>query len=122
MVVHHNESWHPIFWPQSGEYANQTWFITEPNFEEALLLDVVEGPIDRLAMFTDGLQRLALHEATRSVHAPFFIPLFDRLASVSDAALLEQPLRKWLDSEAINQRTDDDKTLLLTMRASPCAS
>jgi hypothetical protein len=116
IVVRHNNEYHPIFWPQSGEYANQTSFLTDADLDAELMLDEVDGPIDRLAVFTDGLQRLALHEATRSVHVPFFAPLFDRLASVEDAAVLEEPLRKWLASDAINQRTDDDKTLLLAAR------
>lgn len=116
IVVRHNDGYHPIFWPRSGEYANQTSFLTDAEFEGALHLDQVDGPIDRLALFSDGLQRLALHEATRSVHVPFFAPLFDRLASVEDAAALEAPLRKWLVSDAVNQRTDDDKTLLLATR------
>ncbi|MFO0841874.1 MAG: PP2C family serine/threonine-protein phosphatase [Gemmataceae bacterium] len=116
IVVRHNHDYHPIFWPRSGEYANQTSFLTDADFEDTLLLDEVAGPIDRLALFSDGLQRLALHEATRSVHVPFFAPLFDRLAAVEDAATLEVPLRKWLASDAVNQRTDDDKTLLLATR------
>jgi hypothetical protein len=116
IVVRHNNEYHPIFWPASGEYANQTSFLTGPDLEAELMLDEVDGPIDRLALFTDGLQRLALHEATRSVHVPFFAPLFDRLAGVEDAATLEAPLRKWLSSDAVNQRTDDDKTLVLAMR------
>jgi hypothetical protein len=116
IVVRHRDEYHPIFWPQSGEYANQTSFLTDADLDANLLLDEVEGPIDRLALFTDGLQRLALHEATRSVHVPFFAPLFDRMTGVEDVSTLEAPLRKWLASDAVNQRTDDDKTLVLAVR------
>jgi hypothetical protein len=71
------------------------------------------------ALWPDGLQRLTLNFGDRTVHAPFFAPLFGalRAARESQADTLDEALRRMLASEAINTRTDDDKTLVLAVRA-----
>ena len=109
----------PVFWPQSGEYANTTHFVTEADF--AHHLKVFLRPADRdgfneLALLTDGLQRLALDYDARIGHGPFFFPLFQTLRRATDAMELGQPLRLFLDSPLINDRSDDDKTLILATR------
>src|SRR5207253_127084 len=105
-----------VFWPQSGEYANTTFFLTGQDFEERLAFCVLAQKVEELALFTDGLQPLALHYASRSVHAPFFDPMFKRLHSAPDVTSLEGPLQEFLRSKAVNERTDDDKTLILATR------
>lgn len=115
-MLEQSDGYRIAFWPQMGEYANQTYFLTDSCFESHLRAELIEGKVARLALLTDGLQRLALHEATRSVHAPFFNPLFARLAGATNPAELALPLRRWLASKPINERTDDDKTLVLAVR------
>jgi hypothetical protein len=73
-------------------------------------------PVDELALFTDGLQMLALHFASRSAHRPFFEPLFTTLREAANPEALGGPLREFLDSPAVNERTEDDKTLVLAIR------
>jgi hypothetical protein len=108
------------FWPQNGEYANSTWFVTDEDApmraQSALAEDVHE-----IALFTDGLQALALRYATRDVHSPFFTPMFERLRAEPEEGLdgLAGELDHFLDSAAVNQRTDDDKTLVLATRLPP---
>ena len=104
----------PVFWPQVGEYANTTWFVTSADFEQ--MLQVRGEAVDEVALFTDGLQMMALHFATRSVHRPFFEPLFAALRGAAQPEDLVVPLRAFLDSPAVNERTDDDKTLVLAVR------
>ena len=105
------------FWPQNGEYANSTWFVTDEDAavraQSALTEDVHE-----IALITDGLQGLALRLATRDVHSPFFEPMFERLRGEPEEGLpvLGGGLERFLDSAAVNQRTDDDKTLVLATR------
>jgi hypothetical protein len=67
-------------------------------------------------MMTDGLQRLALDFRTQAPHEPFFSPLFKALRSAPVAEDLAVPLRQLLSSSSVNERTDDDKTLLLATR------
>ena len=74
--------------------------------------------MDELALLTDGLQMLALRFADKSVHGPFFLPMFQALRAAESASALQTPLRDFLNSPAVNRRTDDDKTLILATRHS----
>jgi hypothetical protein len=108
----------PVFWPESGEYANMTHFVTD---EEAFirLQAKVCPPPEEVAVLTDGLQRLALVYATREVHAPFFEPMFKVLrgtGSLEDCDPLNGFLEVFLEGGAVNDRTDDDKTLVLATK------
>lgn len=103
-------------WPSGGEYANQTTFITSPNWKDVLQFVVLPGSLSHVAGFTDGLQHLALHFQSRTVHAPFFDPKFKALRSTYDETSLRAPLMDYLSSSAICERTDDDKTLVLACR------
>lgn len=107
-------------WPQTGEYANTTWFVTDDEARERLQTAEADG-VDELALLTDGLQGLALRLGTREVHGPFFTPMFERLREEQGPAspALSAELRAFLDSPAVNRRTDDDKTLVLATRLRP---
>ncbi len=104
-----------VFWPETTEYLNLTQFITDPSSP----LQFTTGPApDRLALLTDGLQLLALDYARRVPHEGLFQPLFASLESSSEPESLYAPLGRFLDSPAVNARTDDDKTLVLATRHS----
>jgi hypothetical protein len=110
-----------VFWPEKGEYENVTAFATEPDALDHLQHCLVDGAIDEVAIFTDGLQRLALHMQSQTVHLPFFRPMFAPLRH-GQAGYMEElsvALVQFLGSEAVNSRTDDDKTLILASRLSP---
>ncbi|HEX8825551.1 MAG TPA: protein phosphatase 2C domain-containing protein, partial [Archangium sp.] len=115
IVVRRGGDYVPVFWPQVGQYANSTWFLTSRDMEQVLEVTCGE-PVDELAVFTDGLQMLALHFASRSVHRPFFESLFSTLREAARPEELVVPLRTFLDSPAVNARTEDDKTLVLALR------
>jgi hypothetical protein len=118
IVVGRGDEYSPVFWPQNGEYANTTFFLTDEAVGARLQFLLQEGDIDEVAVLTDGLQMLALHNATRSAHVPFFRPLFSYLRLKKDQGDddLKGRLCEWLNSEAVNGRTDDDKTLILATR------
>jgi hypothetical protein len=71
---------------------------------------------------TDGLQPLALHYATQSVHEPFFrgmfLPLYGSSGS-GEVPALSASLEQFLSSERVRMRTDDDVSLILVTRRSP---
>jgi hypothetical protein len=102
-----------VTWPTSGEYANETTFITADTFEKEFECVRRQAPMREVALLTDGLQRLALSYANKSVHAPFFAPMFQALLAAEVPDLLGPELERFLDSSAVNERTDDDKTLVL---------
>jgi len=107
----------PALWPQSGEYANCTWFLTDPDASTRVQAARAKG-VHEVALLTDGLQGLALHFVSRAAHGPFFAPMFTRLRGIRPTRPrgLAGELRAFLDSPAVNQRTDDDKTLVLATR------
>lgn len=108
-----------VFWPEEAEYANMTYFLTEGDFADHFQFSRDDGPIDALAMFTDGLQRLTLDFATKEAHSPFFNPIFEYTARLGDPAKRTAALVEFLGSPLVNDRTDDDKTLLLAARRIP---
>lgn len=111
--------WDYAFWPQHGEFANTTNFLVSPGALDKLDFVVGSGRVEEVALFTDGLENLVLHNATRSVHEPFFNAVFKsvRASQVEgrDKELSER-LRAYLSSQVISDRTDDDKTLILASR------
>ena len=107
------------FWPDNGEYANTTRFLTDPDYREHLRIEVFERSISDLAVLTDGLQMLALDFATAGVHDRFFSPLFRTVRDGPDEETLRASLLEFMDSKRVNDRTDDDKTLLLATRSAP---
>ncbi len=106
----------PVFWPQSGEYASTTNFLTQNDFDAVLEFHRHVGRIDEVAVFTDGLERLILRFAETTVHAPFLEPLMAILRQATSSETYIEPLRQFLGSAEINERTNDDKTLILATR------
>jgi hypothetical protein len=107
-----------VFWPESGEYANMTRFVTdEDGLEHVRILCSTTAP-EEIAVFTDGIQRLALNFRSSSVHSPFFDPMLAvlRQQAAEDCEVLDHKLALFLGSERVNSRTDDDKTLVLATR------
>jgi len=110
-----------IFWPQKGEYENITTFATDEAVQDKLDYAFVERHIEEVAIFTDGLQHLALHYQTRMAFVPFFRSMFSPLRPASAGHLdeLSSSLASFLNSPRVNSRTDDDKTLILATRRTP---
>lgn len=116
IVAKSGDRWDVIFWPQSGEYINTTNFLTDDNFDSKLeFLKRFDDAPSALAMFTDGLERLILQSSDRTVHTPFLEPMFQSMAE-HDVDQLSEPMRGFLISQQVNNRTDDDKTLILAVR------
>ncbi len=116
IVVGNGEDDRAVFWPEPVEYANATDFLTDDRFADYLRFEMTGDPIVEVAAFTDGLQRLALDFFTRTPHAGFFRPIFNKLRTTPEPESLAEPFRTFLDSERVNERTDDDKTLVLAVR------
>ena len=109
------QGWRPVHWPEHGEYANTTRFLTDPDALEALQVATLERSVRRVCLFSDGLERLVLDFRDRSAHAPFFDAIFrpiDTHAEAGHAAHISRQLEALLASDKINSRTDDDKSLL----------
>ena len=101
--------------PMVGEYANMTTFITDDNAIDTLAVAIFPARAEKVAVFSDGIQRLALNMTNNTVHAPFFTPFFTVLsrATAAQEDSLQTELARFLQSPDVNERTDDDKTLAL---------
>jgi Protein phosphatase 2C len=112
------QSYGHVFWPERGEYENATFFATDRQFLANLRFASVSRNVVELAMFSDGLQRLALDFQKSMPHEPFFRGIFPpvRKCSPEGAGQLAEGLSNFLGSARVNQRTDDDKTLVLATR------
>lgn len=103
--------------PMGGEYANMTHFVTDEDAISVLLSKTYPDPAFRVAAFSDGLQRLALNMTANTPHEPFFAPFFNGMAKATPEQedQLQALLVKFLGGAAVNERTDDDKTLALAI-------
>jgi hypothetical protein len=113
-----------VFWPDRGEYANTTHFITQEDSVEHLQFDSVRREIVEVALLSDGLQAIALNYREQSAHEPFFRGLFSPLRAVGEGRCdaLSQSLESFLSSSRVNEKTDDDKTLVLATRVEDSAT
>ena len=102
--------------PASGEFANETVFLTSPGAVEAAQRASWRGTARHLAIFTDGLQGLALKHPAKTPHEPFFVPLFAFAAEARDAHDAEAQLADFLSGPRVTARSDDDITLVLATR------
>ena len=116
IVARRGDDYEHLLWPRAGEYANTTFFVTDPKFADNLQCVWCAIPPEEVALFTDGLQTLALDFNRRQAHGPFFAPMFQALAAAAEPEALLGPLVDFLRSPAIAERTDDDKTLILATR------
>lgn len=114
--------WSWVHWPQRGDYANTTYFVTDASAADQMAFDSVERTVDEVAVFTDGIEALVLHYATKTVHAPFFDKMFVPVRALEAEGIdqgLSAGLERYLASPTVCERTDDDKTLVLATRRQP---
>ena len=112
------EGYRVAIWPSKGEYANTTYFITDPDAASELEWDSVEMEVADIAVFSDGLERLALDFKTQEAHSKFFSGFFPHLYDKEAGIVvsIQTQLAAFLASDRVNSKTDDDKTLILATR------
>lgn len=112
-------AWRCIFWPQKGEYANATHFLSDDNALSAMQVAALADEVLDVALLTDGLETLALQFATRAAHEPFFRTAFGPVhtaAGTGELTDLSRSLSQFLASPPVKRRTDDDASLILATR------
>lgn len=118
IVVSDGGDYRTIFWPEQGEYANTTFFVSDETYLERVRCLHCDSSPAEIALFTDGLQNLVLSFSRKEAHAGFFRPLFEALRKdpgngFSDFA---GQLERFLLRDDISTRSDDDKTLVLAVQ------
>ncbi len=104
--------------PTESEYINQTEFLTDEAAANSLRFVCVEETIEDLILFSDGIFAVAVDYQTGRPHEPFLMPMIAPLRSGNVSNDLNEKLEKFLASPRINEKTDDDKTIILASRRS----
>lgn len=115
IVGRNGDTWDVLCWPENGEYASSTYFVTD---EPQPRLSIARHPRDHdaFALFSDGIGDLALAHLEQAAHPGFFGPIFrpvDAASGEGRLVELSEKLAAYLASPAVCGRTDDDKTLIL---------
>jgi hypothetical protein len=115
-----DDAWSYVFWPQHGEYINSTNFITSSDAQNLLEFASVSRNIESFSAFSDGIESLVLHYGTKTVHDRFFNSMIKPVRESTTKGMnldLSEGLLKYLNSERVCERTDDDKSLVLATRS-----
>ncbi|MEH2026397.1 PP2C family serine/threonine-protein phosphatase [Nostoc sp.] len=105
-----------LFKPDKGEFANETTFVTSNNAEENVQIEwICNFYPEFICASTDGLERLAIRLSDWKPSEAFFLPLENYLKTTKKLEEKGGYVQDFLDSEQLNARTDDDKTLLLCL-------
>lgn len=102
--------------PEESEYINVTDFLTDETAAERIRFAIVEEKIEDIILFSDGIASVAVDFQTNQPHEPFLMPMIAPLRNGSASNDLNEKLEKFLASPKINEKTDDDKTIILASR------
>lgn len=104
--------------PARSEYSNETFFLTSSGFIEEAVYEVLPSKdLDAIALLTDGSAWFAIDLDARTPSGALFDKLF---AFAADTAKpdgeREEHLARFLSSDMVVRKTDDDTTLVLAVR------
>lgn len=102
--------------PAESEYVNMTDFITDAAAAERIRFAYVAEPIEDVILFSDGIFAVAVNYQTAKPHEPFLMPMIAPLRTGKNVDELNEKLAHFLASPKINEKTDDDKTIILASR------
>lgn len=108
--------------PVEAEYVNVTDFVTDETAADRLRFEFVEEPIEDLILFSDGIYAVAVDYQNNRPHEPFLMPMIAPLRNGNAPGGLNEKLENFLASPKINEKTDDDKTIILASRAAARAA
>jgi len=104
--------------PVETEYVNVTEFVTDETAVESLRFELIEETVEDLILFSDGIYAVAVDYQNNQPHEPFLMPMIAPLRNGNGAINgLNEKLENFLASAKINEKTDDDKTIILASRA-----
>jgi len=100
--------------PENGEYADETYFVTDENWKDHLRLTPLPVP-ERgcvIGLMSDGTAPFAINRARSGFFRPFIDPIAAYLREAT-APNGNEALRNLLESPRACEISSDDKTLLL---------
>jgi len=104
-----------LFMPDKGEYPNVTTSVTSSHALEKMQVCVKSASYEFICAATDGIENIShIKRDNWKPSEGFFKPLEEQIMlSTKSLTHKEKEIEDFLNSEQINQKTDDDKTLLL---------
>jgi hypothetical protein len=104
-----------VFWPESGEFNNITYFVTDQDALTHLQVTCHDGPPQAIALFSDGIEQVLLRFQNQTVRSDIFTILFKRFEGEATgySASVATQLDEFLRSPAVLARIYDDRTLIL---------
>ncbi len=100
--------------PENGEYADETYFVTDENWQDHLRLTPLPAPAPGcvIGLMSDGTAPFAVNRTRSGFFRPFIDPIaaFLREATAPNG---NEALRNLLESPRACEISSDDKTLLL---------
>ncbi len=103
--------------PEDSEYVNMTDFITDETAFDCLKFNLIEESVEDLILFSDGIYTVAVDYRSNQPHEPFLMPMIAPLRNKMEVNGLNEKLESFLASPKLNEKTDDDKTIILASRA-----
>ena len=117
-VIDGPNGWEVASWPANGEYAGTTYFVTDDPGPR-IALTRMDRPVNALALFSDGLERLLINTSAGTLNTTMLDGLFDVLRAGAGQGCdrkLSRSLRRFLRREDLDAWTHDDKSLVLALR------
>jgi serine/threonine protein phosphatase PrpC len=102
--------------PEETEYVNMTSFLADEDAGDQLMFRSIDVGITDLVMFSDGITNVAVDFSSGKPFEPFLRPMIAPLRNGNPIEGLDKKLESFLASPAINEKTDDDKTIILASR------
>jgi hypothetical protein len=105
--------------PERGEYANITVPLTMEGALERVRYAFAPRAPQAVVLMSDGLQALALNTRDNTPFEGFLRPLIDGVNQFDGDEKATEALVAFMESDRVNARTDDDKTLVIVSRVAP---
>ena len=118
-VVRTAGAWHLINEPQRGQYANETFFLTQEDAGERLALSPEMSSVEDVMVCTDGMSALTLQQPDNVPHSPYFDGTFSWLRSCHDPRKASSQMERLLLSDRVRRITDDDLTMVQATLLNP---
>jgi hypothetical protein len=98
---------------QRGEYANATYSVCDLTSIENGIYEKCDAFYPEVVLVSDGIESISVSAKDQSVSRLFYDPFFKVFSHENyDQSEIQKSLIRFLESERINKKTDDDKTLL----------
>ncbi len=116
VVIKNNEGLLLKSEPEEKEYINEVTSLASDEWEKALRINSATD-VEYIVAFTDGCERAFLNKVQNKFfpYDRFFEPLISYIRDADDITKCEQDIKDFLSSEKMNNVSEDDKTVVISL-------